>query len=91
LISLKFCLDVSRTAPVEADSKPAASTSITAPPPAAKTIGPSKMLAAATVRLYKVNPTTRAYDAVENGGFLGCVLMGTGLTFQFLIYNAQVS
>lgn len=48
------------------------------------------MLANAPVHLYKLNPATRGYDAVEGGGLLGCVLMGSGLNFQLLIYNAQV-
>ena len=48
------------------------------------------MLANAAVHLYKLNPTTRGYDAVEGGGLLGCVLMGSGLNFQLLIYNSQV-
>lgn len=47
------------------------------------------MLGSASIRLYKLNPTTRAYDAVEGGGLLGCIIMGAGLTFQLLIYNAQ--
>lgn len=46
-------------------------------------------MASAAVRLYKVNPSTGAYDALEGGGLLGCVMMGTGLTFQILIYNGQ--
>ena len=48
------------------------------------------MLANSPVHLYKLNPATRAYDAIEGGGLLGCVLMGSGLNFQLLIYNAQV-
>jgi hypothetical protein len=46
-------------------------------------------MASAAVRLFKVNPSTGGYDAVDGGGLLGCVMMGTGLTFQILIYNAQ--
>lgn len=46
-------------------------------------------MAPAAVRLYKVNPSTGAYDAIEGGGVLGCVLMGTNLTFQILVYNSQ--
>jgi hypothetical protein len=46
-------------------------------------------MASASIRLYKVNPSTGGYDAIENGGLLGCVMMGTGLTFQILVYNAQ--
>lgn len=46
-------------------------------------------MASAAVRLFKVNPSTGGYDAVEGGGLLGCVMMGTGLTFQILVYNGQ--
>lgn len=46
-------------------------------------------MAPAAVRLFKVNPSTGAYDAIEGGGVLGCVLMGTNLTFQILVYNSQ--
>ena len=58
---------------------------------AAKTPGPSKILSPASVRLYRVNPHTRAYEAMDNGNPLGCVIMGTGIQYQILIYNAQVS
>eukprot|EP01038_Epipyxis_sp_PR26KG_P012106 gene12106-16203_t len=54
-----------------------------------KTIGPSKIMHSAAVRLYKINSTTSAYEAVENGSPLGCVVMGMGDTFQILIYNGQ--
>ena len=47
-------------------------------------------MASATVRLFKVNPSTNAYDSVDGGNQLGCVIMGTGTTFQILIYNGQV-
>ena len=47
-------------------------------------------MASATVRLFKVNPSTNAYDAVDGGSQLGCVIMGSGSTFQILIYNGQV-
>ncbi len=46
-------------------------------------------MASAAVRMFKVNPSTGAYDAVDGGGLLGCVMMGTGLTFQILVYNGQ--
>ena len=46
-------------------------------------------MASAAIRLFKVNPSTGAYDAMDGGGLLGCVLMGTGLTFQILVYNGQ--
>ena len=58
---------------------------------AAKTPGPSKVLASSAVRLYRVNPTTRAYEAVENGNALGCVVLGCGMNYQLLVYNAEVS
>ena len=46
-------------------------------------------MVSAAVRLYKINPSTGGYDSIEGGNLLGCVLMGTGLTYQILIYNAQ--
>jgi hypothetical protein len=46
-------------------------------------------MASAVVRLYKVNPASGAYDALEGGGPLGCVAMGSGATFQILVYNGQ--
>jgi hypothetical protein len=70
-----------------ASPSPAAS----APAPAAgKTPGASKVLGSSPVRLYRVNPTTRAYEPVDNGSVLGCVVMGTGINYQLLVYNAQV-
>jgi hypothetical protein len=48
-----------------------------------------QILASGTVRLYKVNASTAAYEPIEGGGLLGCVLMGTNLTFQILVYNSQ--
>lgn len=36
------------------------------------------MMASATVRLYKVNPTTGAFEVQAGGGPLGCVIFGTG-------------
>lgn len=57
----------------------------------AGTPGPSKVLSSAAVRLYRVNAHTRAYEAMDNGNMLGCVIMGTGINYQILIYNAQVS
>lgn len=47
-------------------------------------------MAAATVRLYRANPSTNAFEPVEGGTPLGCVVMGTGVTFQILVYNGQV-
>jgi len=38
-----------------------------------------------------MNPSTQAYDALDNGGMLGCVVMGAGVSYQLLIYNVQVS
>lgn len=46
-------------------------------------------MVSAAVRLYKVNAATGAYDAIEGGSLLGCVLMGTHLTYQILVYNSQ--
>ena len=48
------------------------------------------MLASATVRLYKINPSTKAYEVQAQGGPLGCVIFGSGLQNQILVYNAQV-
>jgi hypothetical protein len=47
-------------------------------------------MASAAVRLYKMNPTTRAYEAIENGSMLGCAILGTAVSYQILVYNAQV-
>jgi len=47
-------------------------------------------MASATVRLYRINPATNGYEAVEGGSPLGCVLVGSGKAFQVLVYNAQV-
>lgn len=49
----------------------------------------SKIMNYSQVRLYKINPTTNSYEAHENGGVLGCVLMGAGTSYQLLIYNGQ--
>jgi hypothetical protein len=57
----------------------------------ADSCGGMQILTNATVRLYKFNTATNAYDAVEGGGPLGCVLMGMTTTYQILIYNGQVS
>jgi len=46
-------------------------------------------MSSASVRLYKSNPSTGAYDAHEGGSRLGCVVMGSGLQFQILVYNGQ--
>lgn len=48
-------------------------------------------MASAAVRLYKINQNTRAYEPVDNGSMLGCAVLGTGLTYQILVYNAVVS
>ena len=46
-------------------------------------------MVSAAVRLFKFNTITNVYDAIENSSVLGCVLMGYGVTFQILVYNAQ--
>ncbi len=74
------------TAPAAASPAPVAPTA-----GSAKTPGASKILASSPVRLYRVNPSTRAYEPVDNGSVLGCVVMGTGINYQLLVYNAQVS
>lgn len=62
-----------------------------APVQQSKPMGPSKVMASAAVRLYKINQSTRAYEPVENSAMLGCAILGTGLNFQILVYNAQVT
>lgn len=37
-----------------------------------------QMMASATVRLYKVNSATGAYEVQAGGGPLGCVIFGSG-------------
>ena len=49
---------------------------------------PSKIMCSASVRLYKANPSG-AYENVEGGNMLGCVIMGSGTAYQILIYNGQ--
>ena len=73
--------------PQRSPSVTMASASETVP---ARQPGPSKIMASAAIRLFKVNQAG-GYDAVENGGALGCVVMGTGVAYQLLVYNAQVS
>lgn len=64
--------------------------SVSAPTPQDNgSLGPSKIMGSATIRLYKINPTTRAYESVEGGTPLGCVAMGTGNSYQILVYNGQ--
>lgn len=41
------------------------------------------------MRLYKLNPSTGGYEAHAGGTPLGCVIVGSGVTYQLLIYNAQ--
>mmetsp|Transcript_23282 Transcript_23282/g.31901 ORF Transcript_23282/g.31901 Transcript_23282/m.31901 type:complete len:249 (+) Transcript_23282:63-809(+) len=57
--------------------------------PIEKPVGPPKVIASTAVRLFKVNPATNAYEAVDNGAALGCVVLGSGVVFHLLIYNAQ--
>jgi hypothetical protein len=76
-------------APVPAPTKAAAPVAQSAPQPS-KPLGPSKVMASAAVRLFKINQSSRAYEPVDNGSMLGCAILGTGLNFQILVYNAQV-
>lgn len=48
-----------------------------------------QIMTSATVRLYKINQSTRAYEPVEGGMPLGCAILGMGLTYQILVYNGQ--
>ncbi|RYG95414.1 hypothetical protein EON65_56015, partial [archaeon] len=41
------------------------------------------------MRLYRVSPSTGGYEPIENGGPLGSVIIGSGVSFQLLVYNAQ--
>lgn len=50
----------------------------------------SKVLASAAIRLYQLNPHTNAYDAVNGGNPLGCVIVGMNLSYQILVYDGQV-
>ncbi len=82
------------SSPAPAASAPtpvAATSSTTTTTTAAAAVAPtqSKVLASATVRLYKMNASTRQFEAHENGSPLGCILMGMGLTYQLFIYNGQ--
>jgi hypothetical protein len=54
------------------------------------TTPPRQVLASAAVRLYKLNSSTGGYEAHAGGTPLGCVLVGSGVVFQLLIYNGQV-
>lgn len=48
-----------------------------------------KLIASATVRLFKLS-STGAYEAAEGGGPVGCVLMNSSATaFNILVYNGQ--
>ena len=47
----------------------------------------TKMMAAATVRLYKHNPATNGYDPHCGGQPLGCVVLGALDKYQILVYN----
>jgi len=69
--------------PAPAPVKAAASASVSAPTLV------SKPMASATVRLYRMNPSTNAYEPIAQAGPLGCVAMGFGSVFQILVYNAQ--
>ena len=51
---------------------------------------PSKAMAAATVHLFRINPTNNAYEQVAGGSALGCVVMGVNSQFQIFVYNSQV-
>jgi hypothetical protein len=62
---------------------PTNATTAPAPAPAAR------MMASATIRLYKANAGTGAYEVQAGGGPLGCVIFGAGLQNQILVYNAQ--
>lgn len=53
-------------------------------------ISSSNVIASAAVRLFKLNQATYAYEAVENGAMLGCVILGSAASYQLLVYNAQV-
>lgn len=48
-----------------------------------------QFIATASVRLFKLNSSTNAYDAVAGGSPLGCIIVGAAATYQILIYNAQ--
>lgn len=41
------------------------------------------------MRLFKISPTTNAYEAVDGGAPLGCVLMSGSAAQQILVYNSQ--
>jgi hypothetical protein len=47
-----------------------------------------QVIASAGIRLYKF--TSGGYEAQAGGTPLGCVLVGSGIQYQLLIYNAQV-
>ena len=49
----------------------------------------SKILANATVRLYRLNPSTMGYEAHAGGAAFGCVVLGSGDKYQILVYDGQ--
>ena len=58
-------------------------------PTSATTSTPPKLIASATVRLFKLS-STGAYEACEGGNPVGCVLMNSSATaFNILVYNGQ--
>lgn len=74
----------SLSASPRATTAPASSAAVPAKP------NPPKVMCAATIRLFKVSPSTHAYEAVAGGSPLGCVIIGSGIVFQILAYNGQV-
>ena len=55
-------------------NRPVAAPTVTAPTQATPT-APSKAMASATVRLFKINPTNNAYEPCAGGSPLGCVII----------------
>lgn len=75
-------------APAPAKAVPAAAPVAAAGQVVAPTLA-SKAMASATVRLYRMNPATNAYEPIAQASPLGCVTMGVGSMFQILVYNSQ--
>lgn len=85
--------DVKKAAAAAAvSSAPTPAASVAVKPTSGTVAAPnltSKAMASATVRLYRMNPSTNAYEAIAGAAPLGCVAMGVGSMFQLLVYNSQ--
>lgn len=50
---------------------------------------PSAIVHSATITLYQFNASTAKYTPMESSALLGCVLVGSGIEYDLLIYNNQ--